>query len=128
MIRHRDLRQGRCVHGVGRLDDLRLRQNVGDDRVDFVIPSGRTKRHRPLYRRLRFGVDAYPNRVGTASGIGVLAHLERAGWLREEKQPSGPTGGKPVVRWLVNPILFSNLAAETAETAETCAQVRFGRL
>ena len=49
----------------------------------------------------------------------VLAHLEHAGWIRKYKKPSGPAGGKPVVRWEVNPILFSNPSAETAETAET---------
>jgi hypothetical protein len=49
----------------------------------------------------------------------VLAHLERGGWVRKHKKPSGPAGGKPVVRWDVNPILFSNPGAETAETAET---------
>jgi hypothetical protein len=49
----------------------------------------------------------------------VLAHLEQAGWVRKHKKPSGPAGGKPVVRWEVNPILFSNPGAETAETAET---------
>jgi hypothetical protein len=49
----------------------------------------------------------------------VLAHLERAGWIRKYRKPGGPAGGKPVVRWVVNPILFSNPGAETAETAQT---------
>jgi hypothetical protein len=49
----------------------------------------------------------------------VLSHVERAGWIRKYTKPSGPAGGKPVVRWAVNPILFSNPGAETAETAET---------
>jgi len=49
----------------------------------------------------------------------VLAHLEQAGWVRKYKKPSGPAGGKPVVRWEVNPILFSKPGAETAETAQT---------
>ena len=49
----------------------------------------------------------------------VLAHLEQAGWVRRHKKPSGPAGGKPVVRWGVNSFLFSNPGAETAETAET---------
>jgi len=49
----------------------------------------------------------------------VLSDLERAGWVRKYEKPSGPAGGKPVVRWRVNPILFSKPGAETAETAET---------
>ena len=49
----------------------------------------------------------------------LLSHLERTGWVRKHKKPSGPAGGKPVVRWEVNPFLFSNPGAETAETAET---------
>jgi hypothetical protein len=49
----------------------------------------------------------------------VLSHLERAGWVRKYERPGGPTGGKPVVRWEINPILFSKPGAETAETAET---------
>src|SRR6266446_908651 len=47
----------------------------------------------------------------------LLFALVRSGWLRELKPPVGPKGGKPLKRWLVNPILFST--AETAETAET---------
>jgi hypothetical protein len=50
----------------------------------------------------------------------LLSHLERTGWVRKYRKASGPAGGKPVVRWQVNPILFSNRGAETAETAETC--------
>ena len=49
----------------------------------------------------------------------VLAHLEQAGWVSKHKKPSGPAGGKPVVRWEVNQILFSNPVAETAETVDT---------
>jgi hypothetical protein len=47
----------------------------------------------------------------------LLDGLERAGWLQKVTQPVGPKGGKPVIRWRVNPTLYS--AAETAETAET---------
>jgi hypothetical protein len=47
----------------------------------------------------------------------LLAGLERARWLRKVTQPAGPKGGKPVVRWQVNPALYS--AAQTAENAET---------
>ena len=47
----------------------------------------------------------------------VLDGLERAGWLRRVTQAVGPKGGKPVIRWQVNPTLYS--AAQTAETAET---------
>jgi uncharacterized protein DUF3987/bifunctional DNA primase/polymerase-like protein len=47
----------------------------------------------------------------------LLDGLERAGWLQKVTQPAGPKGGKPVIRWQVNPTLYS--AAQTAETAET---------
>ena len=40
----------------------------------------------------------------------LLSHLERGGWVWKRTKPSGPAGGKPVVRWEVNPILFSNQA------------------
>jgi hypothetical protein len=47
----------------------------------------------------------------------LLDGLERAGWLRKVTQPVGPRGGKPVIRWPVNPALYGT--AQTAETAET---------
>jgi len=47
----------------------------------------------------------------------LLDGLERAGWLRKITQPVGPKGGKPVIRWQVNPALYNT--AQTAETAET---------
>jgi hypothetical protein len=48
----------------------------------------------------------------------LLEFLTKAGFLRKDKQPASPRGGKPVVRWLVNPLLLKP-GAETAETAET---------
>jgi Protein of unknown function (DUF3987)/Bifunctional DNA primase/polymerase, N-terminal len=47
----------------------------------------------------------------------LLDGLERAGWLRKTTRPPGPAGGKPIIRWLVNPVLYG--VAQTAETAET---------
>jgi hypothetical protein len=32
----------------------------------------------------------------------VLEQLERAGWLRRISKPSGPTGGRPTIRWEIN--------------------------
>ena len=52
----------------------------------------------------------------------LLASLCNSGWLREKISPSGPQGGKPAKRWLVNPILLNPPIAETAETAETSGE------
>jgi len=49
----------------------------------------------------------------------LLATLVVAGWLKQEKPVK--TGGRPVQRWAVNPILFTH--AESAESAES-PQVR----
>jgi hypothetical protein len=63
--------------------------------------------------------EALSQKLNAAETDELLSGLCNSGWLREEKTPSGPRGGKPAVRWLVNPILCSHPAAETAETAET---------
>jgi hypothetical protein len=36
----------------------------------------------------------------------ILAHLTRAGWLRRLPAPSGEQGGRPALRWEVNPRLL----------------------
>jgi hypothetical protein len=36
----------------------------------------------------------------------ILAHLTRAGWLRPLSAPSGEKGGRPALRWEVNPRLL----------------------
>jgi hypothetical protein len=47
----------------------------------------------------------------------LIDGLVKAGWLREITKLTGPSGGRPARRWLVNPMLFMD--AQTAETAET---------
>jgi hypothetical protein len=37
----------------------------------------------------------------------LLGRLEKAGWLRKSAKRSGDRGGKPVVRWTVNSMLFA---------------------
>jgi hypothetical protein len=63
--------------------------------------------------------EALSQRLDANQTTELLASLCNSGWLREIISPSGPQGGKPARRWLVNPILFKPPAAETAETAET---------
>jgi hypothetical protein len=47
----------------------------------------------------------------------LLEGLVRAGWLRRKETIQ--TGGRPLYRWQVNPLLFSTRDAESAESAET---------
>jgi hypothetical protein len=63
--------------------------------------------------------EALSQRLDANETTELLASLCNSGWLREKISPSGPQGGKPPRRWLVNPILFNPPTAETAETAET---------
>jgi hypothetical protein len=60
---------------------------------------------------------ALGERLDEEQTMQLLDGLERAGWLLKVAQPVGAKGGKPVIRWQVNPTLYS--AAQTAETAET---------
>jgi hypothetical protein len=63
--------------------------------------------------------DALSQRLDAKETTDLLTSLCGSGWLREEITPAGPLGGKPVHRWLANPILFKHPVAETAVTAET---------
>ena len=63
--------------------------------------------------------DALSQRLDAKETTELLTSLCTSGWLREEITPAGPLGGKPVRRWLVNPILFKHPVAETALNAET---------
>jgi hypothetical protein len=63
--------------------------------------------------------DALGQRLDADETTELLADLVRHGWLKDETMPSGPQGGKPVRRWHVNPKLFSDPTAQTAQTAET---------
>jgi hypothetical protein len=62
--------------------------------------------------------EALGQRLDADQTTELLTALCNFGWMREEFTPSGPQGGKPVRRWLVNPKLFSSITAETAETAK----------
>jgi hypothetical protein len=53
--------------------------------------------------------------VDEAGAKGVIDSLVRAGWLRPLEAKSGPLGGRPALRWEINPILVSG----TPETPES---------
>ena len=80
----------------------------------WIQAKGKTEASREDIRR-----DALSQRLDAAQTDDLLKSLCASGWLREEVTPPGPQGGKPVHRWLVNPKLHKDPAAETAETAET---------
>ena len=61
--------------------------------------------------------EALSQRLDANETTELLASLCNSGWLREKTSPSGPLGGKPTRRWLVNPILLNPPIAETAETS-----------
>jgi hypothetical protein len=63
--------------------------------------------------------DALSQRLDAKETTDLLTSLCGSGWLREEITPAGPLGGKPVRRWLANPILLKHPVAQTALTAET---------
>ena len=59
--------------------------------------------------------DALAQSLDAEQTEALLDGLANAGWLR--RKPAEQTGGRPVYRWLVNPILYSD--AESAESAES---------
>jgi hypothetical protein len=59
--------------------------------------------------------DALAQSLDAEQTEALLDGLANAGWLR--RKPAEQTGGRPVHRWLVNPILYSD--AESAESAES---------
>jgi hypothetical protein len=59
--------------------------------------------------------DALGQKLDATQTDEVLEFLVRAGFVQTIKVPSGPQGGKPTIRWRVNPLLL-NPTAETAET------------
>jgi hypothetical protein len=63
--------------------------------------------------------DALSQRLDANATTALATGLCKSGWLREKVTESGPQGGKPARRWLVNPKLLKDLTAETALTAET---------
>ena len=71
--------------------------------------------------------DALGQKLDAEGTEQVLFALVRAGFASKTVTPSGPHGGKPVVRWKINPALLTP-TAETAETAETPSAAREGRV
>ena len=63
--------------------------------------------------------DALGQRLDAEQTQQLIDALEKYGFLRSITVAIGPKGGRPARRWQVNPKLFSEAAAETAETAET---------
>jgi hypothetical protein len=51
--------------------------------------------------------EALSQRLDADGTTELLTSLCRSGWLREKPTPSGPQGGKPSRRWLVNPRLLN---------------------
>jgi putative DNA primase/helicase len=68
-----------------------------DERSGLLVLSARD-----IYLKQWSGLDT-PERV-----FGALEILEDAGWVRPERKGSGPSGGRPGTRYLVNPRLFTN--------------------
>jgi hypothetical protein len=103
-------------HARACLRQIGLTQRHADARrvLKWIRAKGRHEVSREEVRR-----DALAQRLDADQTAWVLADLVRHGWLKDETTPSGPQGGKPARRWHVNPKLFSDRTAQTAETAET---------
>ena len=80
----------------------------------WIRAHGKTEVSREDVRR-----DALGQKLDAEQTMAVLDALVRFGFLRMTSIASGTMGGRPIQRWQVNPKLFSNGTAETAETAET---------
>jgi hypothetical protein len=77
----------------------------------WILIHGQAEVSREVVRR-----DALGQRLDAEETQKLLDGLEKAGWLR--RKDTIKTAGRPRHRWEVNPNLFGNGAAETAETAE----------
>jgi Protein of unknown function (DUF3987) len=62
--------------------------------------------------------EALGQRLDADQTASLLEALERSGWVRELETTSTAKGGRPPLRWQVNPLL-TDPSAETAETAQT---------
>jgi hypothetical protein len=80
----------------------------------WILAHGITEVSREDVRR-----DALGQKLDAEQTMAVLDALVRFGFFRRNCTASGAIGGRPALRWQVNPKLFSNSTAETAETAET---------
>jgi hypothetical protein len=52
--------------------------------------------------------EALGKKMDADQTMRVLQRLERAGWLRKVETKSGSQGGRPPLRWEVNPRLSSH--------------------
>jgi len=77
----------------------------------WLMANRKTEASREDVRR-----EALSQRLDADETTDLLTSLCNSGWLREQISPSGPKGGKPARRWLVNQNLFKTPIAETAET------------
>jgi hypothetical protein len=59
--------------------------------------------------------DALAGSLDAKDTEALLTSLVASGWLKPK--PVEQTGGRPIHRWLINPMLYG--AAESAETAES---------
>ena len=80
----------------------------------WLCTDGRPTLSREDVRRTALG-----DTVNASEADGVIARLVEAGALRALPRASGPHGGRPALRWQVNPLLGRTTAAQTAETART---------
>lgn len=91
---------------------------------------GSSDRHREARRALRWikahgktevsvediRREALGQKLDAEQTHGLLESLEKAGWA---KRLTTKTGGRPLHRWQMNPLLFSDCRAETAGTAQS---------
>jgi hypothetical protein len=99
-----------CLRLIG------LTERHADERrvLLWIRAKGKTEVSREEIRR-----DALSQRLDAKETTDLLKALSKSSWLREEITASGPQGGKPARKWLVNPKLLKDPIAQTALTAET---------
>src|SRR4029453_17029771 len=89
-------------HARAVLRQIGLTQRLSDARrvLRWITSHGRTEVGREEVRR-----EALAQRLNADETEAVIAQLVRGGWLRKRVEKSGPKGGRPMVRWEVNPLL-----------------------
>lgn len=74
---------------------------------------------RPILTREDVRRTALGDTVNAREADGVIERLVEAGVLHRLPPESGPKGGRPALRWQVNPLLARSSSAQTAQTAQT---------
>jgi hypothetical protein len=82
--------------------------------VRWLCSDGRPTLSREDVRRTALGET-----VNAGEADGVIARLVEADVLRALPRTSNPQGGRPALRWQVNPSLVRTTVAQTAQTART---------